>query len=221
LPKTTTAYAGLVILALAVLFNTPALKADTILIAVNPQATYLLTNQDTNARDSPAINLSSLGIQDGENISLQALGSWCPSISTVTGTCMYSQASDGLLAVFSSSSTLLAPTVLNRMAGAISTSNGTPVVTQNTLMGGLFTDIPQDFLVPQASGSNAVTIPQGANYLFVSVNDSFYGDNGDATGLALQITTASEPSGLLMLVMGVLALITVFRYKTVAAKSQS
>jgi len=107
-------------LALALLADVQAAKADTV-ISVNPQATYLLTNQDPIAVDSPAISLSSLGIQDGQKITLQALGDWCSSIFNPLG-CAASEKATSLIGVFSSSNTLLASTNLNRVAGAISTS---------------------------------------------------------------------------------------------------
>lgn len=201
------------LLALDLIAGARAVKADTV-ISINPMATYLLTNDDPNALNAPAISLSSLGIQDGQSITLQALGSWCPSMSN--GACLYSPVSDGLIGVFSSSSTLLASTNLNRVPGAIQTANGSPVVTPTTLFGGVATDISQDFLILQSPGSTTVTVPQGATYLFVSIKDDYYGDNGEPNGLAVDISTVPEPSGLLTLGTGLLFVLGIAKRRSVA-----
>jgi hypothetical protein len=186
------------LLALALLADVGRAKADTV-ISVDPGATYLLTSNDPNALDSPAISLSSLGIQDGQKIFLQAIGDFCFSIFNPAG-CAASEVPSFLVGVFSSSNSLLGSTNLNRVAGAIQTSDGINVVTGNTLMGGLATDIPQDFGIPHDPGSTTVTVPQGANYLFVSVSDSFYGDNGDRMGIFLCAYPAlpSRPASFLL-----------------------
>jgi len=78
-----------------------------------------------------------------------------------------------LIAVFSSSATLLPADKLNRVAGAIDA--GTDVETGPTLSRARDTDIAQDFSVARDN----VRIPAGAKYLFVAAPDIFYSDNSD------------------------------------------
>jgi hypothetical protein len=78
-----------------------------------------------------------------------------------------------MIAVFSSSATLLPADRLNRVAGAIDA--GTDVATAPTLSGARATDIAQDFSI----GRDNIRIPAGARYLFVAAPDIFYSDNAD------------------------------------------
>jgi hypothetical protein len=82
------------------------------------------------------------------------------------------------MAVFSSSTTLLGPTLLNRVPGAIDA--GQDHTTIPTCPGNLATDIPQDFSVSPTGVD--VVIPAGATYLFLATRDCFYHDNTDPDG---------------------------------------
>lgn len=164
-------------------------------IPLNSQATYLLTFADPNALDAPPIDLSLLGLHAGDMITLQVTGDlsycrYCPDL--INEIAPYQAAG-----VFSSTTTLLSSDQLNRVPGAIA-SNGPPINSWNTYIGSLSTDIPQDFQIGVAGRSSAtvLTIPAGANFLFATVVDSFYGDNGDANGdLALTIGKVGQPLG--------------------------
>lgn len=178
-------------------------KADTVIV-IDPAATYLRTNDDPGSQNTIPTSLSALGLQPGDQISLQALGNFCyysPNCFAILNP------PEPFIGVFSTSNTILSSSLLNRVPGAIG-GVGTPVVTGPTWFGNLSTDIPQDFLIPQISGSTQVTIPVGAAFLFVSVQDSVYGDNSDTDhDLAVHISTISrvsapEPSSLVLLVCG-------------------
>ncbi len=184
-------------------------KADTIL--VNPRATYLRTNSDPSALDAVAINLSTLSftVTPGDFIRLERMGDYSAG-SSLPDTQTW------MVGVFSSSNVLLGSSNLNRVAGAIDA--GTDVTTSPTFFGSLSTDIAQDFKisdpvgVPGGISSIIVEVPTGAAYLFVSPNDSFFGDNTDPNGnYGVQITSVAraipEPSSLALLALGGLGLL--------------
>ena len=149
-----------------------ACQAQPAIIKLDSRATYLRTAaQDTNSRSTLPITLSSLGVAPGSTVKLTQLGDF-----NCTSTC--GDLSIGMIAVFSSSSTLLAASQPHRVPGAIDV--GVDIVTATTFFGALVTDIAQDFAVPGAGV--AVTIPAGATHLFVAAHDSHYGDNGDPDG---------------------------------------
>jgi len=168
----------------------PAAQAVETTIAVNPKATYLLTNLDPNALDSPAIDLAALGLRAGDHILLQSNGDFCFSIFNPLG-CANTETAQPMIGIFSSSSTLLPSNILNRVPGAIQA--GTSVTTFPTLFGAVPTDVPQDFIIFHAPFSSVVTIPDNAQFLFVAVRDSFYGDNADPDG-DLAVVIAGVPA---------------------------
>ena len=178
-------------------------RADSI-IPVDPSATYLLTNNDPGAEGATPINLALFGLQPGDRVIFQALGDFCyyaPDCSK------FNVPPQPMVAVFSTNSTLLSSGLLNRVPGAIG-GVGTPVFTGPTFYGQLSTDISQDFAIWHAPNFTDITIPPGAEYLFVSVSDSLYGDNVDPNAtLALEISHVAEPSSLLMLSCGFLSLL--------------
>jgi hypothetical protein len=111
-------------------------------------------------------------------------------------------------AVFSSSNTLLGSSLQQRVPGAIATDATTesPCATGNTFYGGVPTNIAEDFFIPFAGLD--VTIPTGAQYLFVSVPDDYYSDNvsPNASQYGVMVTaTVPEPSSLLLLTSALVA----------------
>jgi len=113
-----------------------------------------------------------------------------------------------LFALFSSSTTLLTASDLNRLPDAIDA--GTDFVSPNTFSGNQPTDIPQDFTVDSGDGVQTnvvIQVPTGGRYLFVATDDTFLGDNSDPDGdFAIQISTVPEPPTALFGVIGVLGL---------------
>jgi hypothetical protein len=80
--------------------------------------------------------------------------------------------------VFSVDSMLsFTPTLQFRVPGALVA--GVPYVTAPTTIGGLPTDIPEDFAVTDTLD---VIVPAGATYLFAAADDEHFGDNEDPDG---------------------------------------
>lgn len=175
-------------------------KADSVIV-VNVAATFLRTSNEP-AQNTIPVSLSSLGLQPGEEISMQAFGDFCYYATNCFRDLVPPQP---ILGLFSTSSTLLSSSLLNRVPGAIG-GVGTPAFTGPTFFGDLPTDIPQDFLIPQIAGSTDITIPAGANFLFLSVTDSYYGDNIDRdqeVGVRIsQTSSVAEPSSLVLVGCG-------------------
>src|SRR5687768_14559113 len=109
-------------------------------ISVNPRRTYLRvdTATDGGALAAIPIELTSLSLAPGDKITLTRLGDF----SCYSGC---GDASVGMIAVFSSSNTLLGSHQLQRVPGAIDA--GVDVVTAPTYWQTIPTDIPQDFAV--------------------------------------------------------------------------
>jgi hypothetical protein len=180
-----------------------AAKADTI-IPVDPTATYLLTNGDPGAKYAIPINLGALGLRPGDTVIFQALGNFCYYSFDCN---KFIVAPPPLDAVFSTSSTLLASGLLNRVPGAIG-GVGTTAFTWSTYYGQVSTEITDDFSIGHAPNSTEITIPAGAAFLFVSVSDTLYGDNVDTNkDLGLKISRVAEPSSLTMLGCGIVSLL--------------
>lgn len=146
-------------------------------LRINPRNTYLRTSNDPDAGPAEAIDLSSLSLRSGDTVRLRRLGSF-----------RYDPPSPNLLStmagVFSTNSLLRSPSSDRRVVGAVAT--GKPYETLPTLEGGvLSTDIQEDFEI----NDTLVCIPNGAQFLFISANDFFFGDNSDEDGdYQLEIT---------------------------------
>ena len=161
-------------------------SAQAIVIALNPKATYLRTNNDSGSLNAAAIRLSDLGLSPGRQVKLESLGDWRNASNRTDSL-------HGLTGIFSGSNILLSADQLHRVQDAIS-AGGTPAITEIAYQGSLPTDIPEDFLVSLNDNSvngTVVTIPAGAKYLFVSAFDDLFGDNDDPnSNWKLQITPA-------------------------------
>jgi hypothetical protein len=184
-------YGGILLLFLAMLFAGPA-NATSVTIPIDPINTYLLTNDDGGAGDSLAIDLNSYGFFAGDTILLEQLGDFQRGVN-------FTDTATAMIGVFSSTSILLSSDNLNRVLGALDA--GDDVTTSNTWFGDISTNIPEDFSIT----STVITIPVGAQYLFVAASDSLYQDNTDPDGdFAVRIssytaTSVPEPATLLLL----------------------
>ncbi|MFO0849595.1 MAG: PKD domain-containing protein [Gemmataceae bacterium] len=160
---------------------------DTALVRVDPRTSFVRTNVEASFSAVP-IKLSDYGIQPGDAIKLRQVGDFSYT---------YGQADSAPsgLGVFSSSSTLLASGLSNRVPGAIDA--GADLVTGATYYGGLATDIPEDFFIPTTDLT--ITVPAGAAYLFLTTADtSAFADNSDADAdFGFVLTRASVAGNLI------------------------
>ncbi|HEY4330141.1 MAG TPA: PEP-CTERM sorting domain-containing protein [Phycisphaerae bacterium] len=185
---------------------------------VAPTASYLKTDTSDTSASPTIINLSQLSftVTPGTTLVLQRLGAF-GATNTLPGNV---DNKTTLAGVFSSSNSILAPSNLNRVPGALDA--GTDFVSEPTFFGPFSTDISQDFLIdsgtynpPVPFSSVIVQVPLGAQYLIVAPTDSFYADNVDPNGdFALSVTQTPEPASLAFLGSGVIALLMRRRGRT-------
>lgn len=151
-----------------------ATTAQTWTFPLNPRAAYLRTNND--APTAPLVlDLAALGLLPGQWLRVETTGDF-RYVNGGTDTFR------SLCGVFSSSATLLATNVQQRVPGALAAGPAFP--SGGTYSGQLPMDIPQDFFISRNLWDNgiAVEIPSGALHLFLGVHDSLYNDNADPDG---------------------------------------
>jgi hypothetical protein len=159
-------------------------QADTIL-SIDSASTYLRINQDPDALTAMALDLGSLGFVNGDVIKLTRLGDFDCSF----GLC--GDSTVGMVGVFSASNLLDIGSTLHRVLGAIEAGQDFGPL-DATLFGNLPMDIPEDFLIHD--GGVLISIPVGAQYLFVGAYDNFFGDNVDPDhDFALAISYVNHP----------------------------
>jgi hypothetical protein len=166
--------------------TTPALGCDgseEARLYVPPRATYLRVSQQdraSGALDAIPHQLSALGIAPGDQLRLERLGEF--QFNQSHPDLVYY----GLLVLFSSTNQLLPHTELHRVPGALAV--GDPHQTRPTFHGNLPTNIPEDFVVGMGRNGDPtiprdepvyVTVPEGAQYLFLSPDDDQFSDNLD------------------------------------------
>jgi PEP-CTERM motif len=193
---------------LMLFLNTEAMATT---IPIDPLQTFLFTNNDPwsgngSVPGTTPIALSGLGISGGDSIQLELLGDWYDGHAGY-GPGVDVSAMDvvkEMIGVFSSSDTLLAPNIFDRVPDALDA--GVHIATWNTLFGNMPTDSHNVFGIT----NTFLQVPVGANYLFVAAHDIYYSDNSDPDrDFAVRITpTASvpEPSALLLLALGFVGL---------------
>lgn len=151
--------------------------------SISPQQTFLRTETNDQSLPSLVVNLASLGIRPGDQIRLERLGDYTLSIYEPEYINSGIESATALQAVFSSSSTLLGATTLNRVPGAIGIGINSP--SPATLFTSLPTDIPEDFFFSDLT----IPVPAGGAYLFIGVPDSWYKDNADGNrNLGVRLT---------------------------------
>jgi Dockerin type I domain len=158
-------------------------------ILLDPRATYLHTNSDPSLNAQP-VDLASLGIAPGTTITLTEVGTFDASGGQ-------GDTAKTLVGVFSSTNVLTASSDRYRVPGAIDAGVG-HYVTTPTLIGSQPTDIPQDFLISdQAVHSITLAVPAGAEFLFFSPPDSYFGDNVDPNhDFGVQINSGGAGGGI-------------------------
>lgn len=195
---------------LMLFFNIEAM-ATSITIPIDPVQTYLFTNNDPwsgvgSVPGTTPFALSALGISGGDFIQLEEVGAWYDGHAGY-GLGVDVSAMDTvkeMIGVFSSSNTLLAPNIFDRVPDALDA--GVHIATWNTLFGNMPTDSHDVFGIT----NTFLHVPVGANYLFVAAHDIYYSDNSDPNGdFAVRITpiaSVPEPSALLLLALGFVGL---------------
>ena len=169
-------------------------EAKAVTISIDPLRTFLFTNNDPwtgigSVQPSVPIALSTIGISAGDMIELDQLGDYYDGRDGYgAGVNTFAlDTSTEMIGIFSSSATLLAPNLLDRVPDAIDA--GLSVTSWNTLFGNMSTDIPYDFRV----ANTVVQVPFGATYLFIAAHDIYYSDNSDPDGdYAVTITRLSS-----------------------------
>jgi len=200
--------------------NVGCAGSGPVLCNIDDKMTYLLAagpfNGTTFGADgiSPQVidlqTVGGFGLQTGDVIRLTALGDMCFNNGS-------SCQSPTFGAVFSSSALFESNNVTtNRVINALSAPGGTTgVVSPTTVNGGFNTDISQDFLVYQISGT-VITLPNinQYRYLFIGIVDSYYGDNSDLdNNLQVQLAVVPEPATYGLLLSGLGALFAFRRFR--------
>jgi hypothetical protein len=184
----------------SILLSSTALKTDITVaqqrytpafsIKINPQQAFI--NGEANPVDGKPIDLSLLGINPGDKISIERFGYFSP----------YSDPNNeyygGVYATFSTDNILLSNnnsfSGINtvRVPGAIDTllPNGCIQCVDNKIF---FISYGQNQVNGGYNGI-LVEVPANARYLFIGVNDSYFGDNVDSNGdFAVGITKVLTP----------------------------
>ena len=165
-----------------------------LLVPMTAHEAFHRLDPSDNAQNARIVTLADHGFAPGQVLLFESVGDYDngPGVDAFSG----------IMAVFSASTTLLGPTLVNRVPDAIDA--GPDHVTIPTCPGNLPTDIPQDFTV-NPSGVDVI-IPAGAIYLFLATRDCLYHDNTDPDGdFAVRITfrtISSSPSTISILSLG-------------------
>jgi hypothetical protein len=146
----------------------------------NPTQTYLRLCSGDSA-GSHVIALTSASAAACDVVKMEQIGAISIGIGQPDSTAR------GITGVFSSSTSIGATNILNRVTDAIDT--GPDYATQDACgAGGTATNISQDFYVPGVNSEHhpegldyiIVRVPPNATHIFISADDSFWSDNSDA-----------------------------------------
>lgn len=144
---------------------------------IDPKATFLRTDDNDTPCNPIIINLEDNGITTGVSLRIRTIGAYFNSPSGTTR--------NDAIGVFSASTQLLDKSELNRVVDAIDA--GEVRVTENTYIGNLTTDIPEDFGIEKES--TEIIVPSGAQFLFLGNADCLHSDNTETPeGFKVEIT---------------------------------
>jgi len=143
--------------------------------------------------EAPAIvDLRANGILEETTINITWHGQVCVEAYWDNLEPVYHEAENGIRGVFSSDSQLRPINELNRVPGAI--DYGKDVVTAPTYFDKKSTDIPQDFIIEK---DGELSVPRGANYLFICFQDTYYPDNVGTIQITIKLDKDTDGDGLL------------------------
>jgi hypothetical protein len=159
----------------------PVLALADVTLPLGAREAFLHLDPTDTAEPARIVKLSDYGFSPGNTIRVSSVGDF----DNGPGGDDYSV----LLAVFSSSATLLDGSLLHRVPGAIDAGPESP--TGLTCPSGEPTDIAEDFYVTHTG--EEVVIPAGAVYLFIETGDCLFWDNTDPDGdfgVRIELVTA-------------------------------
>lgn len=140
-------------------------------VPVRTTGTYLRTDDVDDADDPTVVRLRDVGLEAGDTVLFERLGEYQFGNSDPT------RVREEMAAVFSRTDNLLDRDERDRVPGAIDA--GEDYETRRTFVDDLATDIAEDFFIDEET---TVTVPQGAEYLFVAPPDDRFDDNLDDDG---------------------------------------
>jgi hypothetical protein len=154
---------------------------------MNAHEAFLRLDPSDQAQNARIVTLADHGFAPSQSLRIEVLGDY----DNGPGGDVFA----GIMAVFSSSATLLGPTLVARVPDAIDA--GMDYTTIPTCPNNLATDIPQDFTI--VPGGVEVQIPAGATHLFLATRDCLYRDNTDPDGdfgVRLEDVTVAVPEAI-------------------------
>jgi hypothetical protein len=177
--------------------------AQASFIQLDPRATYLQVDPagccgfpEGDFPSAAPLALDGYGLAAGDAFSLRQVGDFAFAFDAPDET------SEGLVARFSATTVILPNAVsgpLDRLPDAVD-AGVAPFETS-------LSDVPFDFFVPNDAPVD-LTVPEGARYLFFTLNDVFFSDNRDPDqdfGVAIGLPSRSVPEpgsvGLVLVVL--------------------
>lgn len=146
-------------------------------IVIDPKESFLhVCSVDAGAVDAQAYSLAGMGFQAGDYMMIDQVGHFDGGGGHTN--------MEGMIAVFSTTNTLLSKSRLNRVPGAIDA--GEDFWTEPTFdCGGEATDIAEDF---SCHPYVIIKVPTGAKYVFIAAADVKYSDNVNTEYFGVQIS---------------------------------
>jgi len=160
---------------------------------LDPRAGFIYAAPNDEEQAPVVVDLAADGLVAGDVINISGEGSMC---YVMYPGCPASSA--WIAGAFDTNDQLLSQANQNRLPGGIASSTfgqqNINVPWLNSYYGNVDTTIPSDFTIPYGNGVT-LTIPTGANYLFLGVMDSYYADNGGDVGVKITLLVDPPPPG--------------------------